>query len=50
MARGITISEFERRQLKVIRDELDAEFTARKAPLVSPTTTSPTGLSSTQRT
>jgi hypothetical protein len=38
-----------RMELKAIRGELDAEFTAHKAPLVSLTTTSPTRLSSTRR-
>ena len=49
--RGITVSEFERRQLKAIRDELDTEFTSRTAPAVVPTISeTPARLSSTQRT
>lgn len=45
--RGLKITEFERRQLKAIRDELDAAHAERTAPAVSPTlTASPTRLSS----
>jgi putative transposase len=46
--RGLRFSEFERRQLKAIRDELDHEFTARIAPVA--TQTAPTSLSSKPRT
>ncbi len=45
--RGVRITEFERRQLKALRDELDKEFTARTAPAV---TAPQSHLSSTQRT
>jgi transposase-like protein len=49
--RGIRISEFERRQLKAIRDEIHKDFAERNAPAVSPTvTTVPTRLSSNDRT
>jgi transposase-like protein len=49
--RGIKLSEFERRQLKAIRDELDTEFTARTAPAVVPSVIeTPARLSSSQRT
>lgn len=49
--RGLRFSEFERRQLKAIRDELDKEFVARVAPAArQPVTTSPTRLSSSDRT
>lgn len=49
--RGIKISEFERRQLKAIGDELDAEFTARTAQPVGPAVPpSSTRFSSNQRT
>jgi putative transposase len=49
--RGIRITEFERRQLKAIRDEIDHDFTARNAPATGPTVTAaPTHLSSTDRT
>ncbi len=45
--RGIRIGEFERRQLRAIRDELDKDFAARTAPAMKPTlTASPTRLSS----
>ncbi len=45
--RGLKITEFERRQLKAFRDELDAAHAERTAPAVSPTlTASPTRLSS----
>jgi hypothetical protein len=48
---GIRISEFERRQLKAIRDEIDSEFAKRNAPATTPTVTaSPTRLSSKDRT
>jgi putative transposase len=49
--RGIRITEFERRQLKAIREEIDAEFAARIAPAtMAPITASPTRLSSKDRT
>ena len=49
--RGIRIIEFERRQLRAIRDEIDKDFTARTAPLTSATVTAaPTRLSSKDRT
>jgi putative transposase len=49
--RGIRITEFERRQLRAIRDEIDKDFTARTAPLTSATATiTPTRLSSKDRT
>ena len=49
--RGIKITEFERRQLKSIRDEIDSDFAARTAPATAATVTaSPTRLSSTDRT
>ncbi len=49
--RGIKISEFEHRQLKTIRGELDAQFTTRNAPVTSAAiTTAPTRLSSSERT
>src|SRR5712691_7762290 len=49
--RGIRITEFERRQLRAIRDEIDKDFTARTAPLTSATVTAaPTRLSSKDRT
>ena len=49
--RGIRITEFERRQLRAIRDELDSDFAARTAPATSaPATASPTRLSSKDRT
>jgi putative transposase len=49
--RGIRIGEFERRQLRAIRDELDKDFAARTAPAMAPTlTASPTRLSSKDRT
>ena len=45
--RGIRIGEFERRQLRAIRDELNKDFAARTAPAMAPTlTASPTRLSS----
>jgi hypothetical protein len=37
--RGIRITEFERRQLKVIRDEIDQDLTVRNAPATSATIT-----------
>ena len=41
--RGIRIGEFERRQLRAIRDELNKDFAARTAPAMAPTLTpSPT--------
>ena len=49
--RGIRVTEFEQRQLKAIRDELNADFAARTSPLASTTVTaSPTRLSSRDRT
>jgi transposase-like protein len=49
--RGIRITEFERRQLKAIRDELDGDFAARTTPATAATVTaSPTRLSSKDRT
>jgi transposase-like protein len=49
--RGIKVTEFEGRQLKAIRDELDSDFAARNAPAATATVTaSPTRLSSTDRT
>jgi putative transposase len=49
--RGIRITEFEQRQLKAIRDEIDRDFTARNAPATGATVTAaPTGLSSNDRT
>ena len=49
--RGIRITEFEQRQLKAIRDEIDREFTVRNAPVTGATVTAaPTRLSSTDRT
>lgn len=49
--RGIRVTEFEQRQLKTIRDELNADFAARTSPLASTTVTaSPTRLSSKDRT
>ena len=48
--RGIRIGEFERRQLRAIRDELNKDFAARTAPAMAPTlTASPTRLSSKDR-
>ena len=46
--RGLRFSEFEHRQLKAIRDELDREFTRRTAPVAAPI--APTSLSSKSRT
>jgi putative transposase len=49
--RGLRITEFEHRQLKAIRDELDREFAARMAPAAGAAiTASPTRLSSKKRT
>jgi putative transposase len=49
--RGIRITEFERRQLKAISEEIDKEFAARTAPATTtPTTASLTRLSSKDRT
>ena len=49
--RGLTVGEFERRQLKVIRDELDRAHTERTAPVVKTTSSaSPVRLSSKART
>ena len=45
--RGIKVSEFEQRQLKAIRDEIDKDFTARNAPATGATVpVTPTRLSS----
>ncbi len=49
--RGIKITEFERRQLKAIRDGVDNDFAARTATAtVATVTASPTRLSSKDRT
>ena len=49
--RGIRITEFEQRQLKAIRDEIDKDFTARNAPATGAAVTkAPTYLSSNDRT
>ena len=49
--RGLRITEFERRQMKAIRDELDHAFAVRSAPPTGKTiTASPTRLSSKDRT
>ena len=49
--RGIRITEFERRQWKAIRDEIDRDFVARTAPAITaPVTASPAPLSSKERT
>ena len=49
--RGLKFTEFERRQLKAIKDELDTAFAARTAPATGTTVTaSPTRLSSKDRT
>ncbi len=49
--RGIKITEFEQRQLKAIRGELDDQFTTRNAPATGATVTpTPTRLSSNDRT
>ena len=45
--RSIRTTEFEQRQLKAIRDEIDRDFSARNAPVTSATVTAaPTRLSS----
>ena len=36
--RGITVGEFEQRQLRAIREELDRAHTARVRPVVRPNT------------
>ena len=49
--RGIRITEFERRQLKAIRDEIDNAFADRNAPTKLATVNAPpTRLSSKDRT
>jgi len=49
--RGLKMTEFEQRQLKAIRDELDRAHTERTAPVVHATVTaSPTRLSSKNQT
>lgn len=49
--RRIKITEFEQRQLKAIRDEIDKDFTARNAPVTNAmATAAPTRLSSKERT
>ena len=49
--RGIKITEFEQRQLKAIREEIDQDFTARNGPATGTTVTAtPTRLSSNDRT
>jgi transposase-like protein len=49
--RGIRITEFEQRQLKAIRDELNTDFAAHTSlPASTPVTASPTRLSSKNRT
>jgi transposase-like protein len=49
--RGIKVSEFEKRQLRAVRDEIDKNFTARNAPATGATVTAaPTYLSSSDRT
>ena len=49
--RGIRITEFERRQWKAIRDEIDRDFVARTAAAITaPVTASPAPLSSKERT
>jgi putative transposase len=49
--RGIKVSEFEQRQLKAIRDEIDKDFSVRNAPAAGTTVTAaPTYLSSNNRT
>jgi putative transposase len=49
--RATRITEFERRQLKAIRNEIDRDFDARTAPATTATVTaSPTRLSSKDRT
>ena len=49
--RGLRMTEFERRQLKAIREEIDRNFAARTAPATVATVTAPsTRLSSKKRT
>ncbi len=49
--RGLKMTDFERRQLKAIRDELDRDFAARTATIAKPKVTAPpTRLSSKSRT
>jgi putative transposase len=49
--RGITVGDFERRQLMVLRQELDRAHAERTAPVVRPVpSASPTRLSSKSRT
>ena len=49
--RGIKITEFEQRQLRAIREEIDKDFAERNAPATSTTVTAaPTRLSSNERT
>ena len=49
--RGIKVSEFEQRQLRAIRTEVDKDFSARNAPVTGATVTAPpTHLSSNDRT
>lgn len=49
--RGIRITEFEQRQLKTIRDDIDNDFAARNAqPATATVTAAPTRLSSNDRT
>ena len=49
--RGIRMTEFEQRQLKAIRDELNADFAARTSPLANTNVTAaPTRLSSKDQT
>ena len=49
--RGLRITEFERRQLRAIREEIDNEFAVRTAPATTaPVTAPPTRLSSKDRT
>ena len=49
--RGIQITEFEQRQLRAIREEIDKDFAARNAPATRATVTAaPTRLSSNDRT
>jgi transposase-like protein len=48
--RGIKMSEFERRQLQAIRDELNRDHAERTAPAVRTHVTAPNRLSSTDRT
>lgn len=49
--RGVRVTEFEQRQLKAIRDELERDFAARTSPVANKSVTaSPTRLSSKDRT